>query len=246
MHSDLLHDFWGWSESLAELATLLDMGAAGSESQSVEDKRRSLQEQLDTDMQALERDRKRGLSKLDFELADAVEVIQLETVRKANEKVRLHREALAALERQEVASKTGPMSQRPDVVVDPPISSRFSQGTESDEESSDDEEDVETDREQVQEQPVQRPIGRDGFAFESDDDEDGDDHDDVEPGIIGRISGMLQWGRPQAAATSTTKPSSISQFGPDSRARIDGVSVSMWQPPVDITFEGSDAMHRSF
>mmetsp|Transcript_18108 Transcript_18108/g.31743 ORF Transcript_18108/g.31743 Transcript_18108/m.31743 type:complete len:374 (+) Transcript_18108:51-1172(+) len=73
--------------------------SASSSSQSYKEARKKeLEDELKRDLERLAEERKEGLHRIDWQLAEAVETLHAETVQKANQRTQLHKQALAQLE----------------------------------------------------------------------------------------------------------------------------------------------------
>eukprot|EP00931_Biecheleriopsis_adriatica_P025875 TRINITY_DN157_c0_g1_i1.p1 TRINITY_DN157_c0_g1~~TRINITY_DN157_c0_g1_i1.p1 ORF type:complete len:356 (-),score=74.13 TRINITY_DN157_c0_g1_i1:66-1013(-) len=75
-----------------------------SESFDVEATKKELEEQLQRDLHRLAEERKEGLHRIDWQLAEAVENLHAETVQKANDRIQMHKKVLADLDKGVVPS----------------------------------------------------------------------------------------------------------------------------------------------
>lgn len=65
----------------------------------LEAKKKELEEDLQRDLARLAEERKEGLHRIDWQLAEAVEALHAETVQRAKDRIRQHKEVMAELER---------------------------------------------------------------------------------------------------------------------------------------------------
>lgn len=96
-------------------------------SDSVERQKKELEDELERDLKLLAEERKEGLHRIDWQLAEAVEALHADMARKTNERISRHKEVLAGLEGSSTAtSSTARMqaSPRPATQPPPPASSR--------------------------------------------------------------------------------------------------------------------------
>lgn len=71
----------------------------------LEARKKELQEELDNDLKQLDSERKEGLYRLDWELAEAIEALHARHAERANEKIRQHKEYLAEMEKRAEAGE---------------------------------------------------------------------------------------------------------------------------------------------
>lgn len=72
----------------------------------VDVKKQELEAQLQQDLERLAEERKEGLHRIDWQLAEAVENLHAETVRRANDRISKHQQVLANLERKRQLSRS--------------------------------------------------------------------------------------------------------------------------------------------
>lgn len=77
----------------------------------MERRKKELEEQLQRDLERLAEERKEGLHRIDWQLAEAVENIHTETVEKAKERIQLHKQAVAQLEGRSVLPRDFSMAE---------------------------------------------------------------------------------------------------------------------------------------
>lgn len=95
----------------SNLPAFAEASSSSSSSVSLERRKKELEEQLQRDLERLAEERKEGLHRIDWQLAEAVENLHAEAVEKAQERIQLHKQAVAQLEGRSVLPRDFSMAE---------------------------------------------------------------------------------------------------------------------------------------
>jgi len=95
----------------SNLPAFAEASSSSSSSVSMERRKKELEEQLQRDLERLAEERKEGLHRIDWQLAEAVENLHTEAVEKAQERIQLHKQAVAQLEGRSVLPRDFSMAE---------------------------------------------------------------------------------------------------------------------------------------
>jgi len=92
-------------------AAASETSASSSSHSYREARKKELEDELKRDLERLAEERKEGLHRIDWQLAEAVENLHAETVEKANKRIQTHKQVLAELEDSAVPSRLSSMAE---------------------------------------------------------------------------------------------------------------------------------------